>query len=128
MIRHGQNQPSVDSTLEKHRYCSVISTRGWGDFHVISARKQPERCGQWLSVRWVRAKENRSEITPVSLRRGQALLAYLASKETRRENREVLLDMLWPDRFKEQAQASLRQVIFELKALAPADAPFCSLA
>ena len=58
------------------------------------------------------------------MRRGQALLAYLASKETRRENREVLLDLLWPDRFKEQAQASLRQVVFELKALAPQDMPF----
>lgn len=67
--------------------------------------------------------KNQSQIIPVSLRRGQALLAYLASKETRRENREVLLDMLWPDRFKEQAQASLRQVVFELKALAPQDAP-----
>ena len=67
--------------------------------------------------------KNRSEIVPVSLRRGQALLAYLASRETRRESREVLLDMLWPDRFKEQAQASLRQVVFELKALAPDDAP-----
>ncbi|MEP7174371.1 MAG: tetratricopeptide repeat protein [Aestuariivirga sp.] len=67
--------------------------------------------------------KNQSQIIPVSLRRGQALLAYLASKETRRENREVLLDMLWPDRFKEQAQASLRQVVFELKALAPHDAP-----
>ena len=66
---------------------------------------------------------NRSEIVPVSLRRGRALLAYLASKETRRESREVLLDMLWPDRFKEQAQASLRQVVFELKALAPEDQP-----
>ena len=68
--------------------------------------------------------ENRSETIPVSLRRGQALLAYLASRETRRESREVLLDMLWPDRFKEQAQASLRQVVFELKALSPDDAPF----
>ena len=67
--------------------------------------------------------KNRSEIVPVSLRRGQALMAYLASRETRRENREVLLDMLWPDRFKEQAQASLRQVVFELKALAPDAAP-----
>lgn len=67
--------------------------------------------------------KNQSEIIPVSLRRGQALLAYLASKETRRENREVLLDMMWPDRFKEQAQASLRQVVFELKALAPQHAP-----
>ncbi|MGB8314665.1 MAG: tetratricopeptide repeat protein [Aestuariivirga sp.] len=55
---------------------------------------------------------------PVSLRRGQALLAHLAAKDGRRENREVLLDLLWPDRFKAQAQASLRQVLFELRALA----------
>ena len=34
------------------------------------------------------------------------------------ESREVLLDLLWPDRFKEQAQASLRQVLFELRAAA----------
>jgi DNA-binding SARP family transcriptional activator/TolB-like protein len=55
---------------------------------------------------------------PVSLRRGQALLAYLALKETRSEAREALVDLLWPDRFKEQAQASLRQVLFELRAAA----------
>jgi DNA-binding SARP family transcriptional activator/TolB-like protein len=59
-----------------------------------------------------------AEAQPVSLRRGQALLAYLALKETRVESREVLLDMLWPDRFKEQAQASLRQVLCELRAVA----------
>src|SRR5262245_53221849 len=55
---------------------------------------------------------------PVALRRGQALLAYLALKETRAESRETLLDLLWPDRFKEQAQASLRQVLFELRQAA----------
>lgn len=59
---------------------------------------------------------------PVALRRGQALLAYLALKETRSETREAVLDLLWPDRFKEQAQASLRQVLFELRAAARADA------
>jgi DNA-binding SARP family transcriptional activator/TolB-like protein/Tfp pilus assembly protein PilF len=59
-----------------------------------------------------------ADAPPVSLRRGQALLAYLALKETRAESREVLLDLLWPDRFKEQAQASLRQVLFELRAAA----------
>jgi DNA-binding SARP family transcriptional activator/TolB-like protein/Tfp pilus assembly protein PilF len=53
----------------------------------------------------------------VSLRRAQAMLAFLASKVSRTETREVLLDMLWPDRFKEQAQASLRQVLFELRAI-----------
>jgi DNA-binding SARP family transcriptional activator/TolB-like protein/Flp pilus assembly protein TadD len=60
---------------------------------------------------------------PVALRRGQALLAYLAVKETRCESREALVDLLWPDRFKEQAQASLRQVLFELRAVAEGDAP-----
>ena len=60
---------------------------------------------------------------PVPLRRGQALLAYLALKETRSETRETLLDLLWPDRFKEQAQASLRQVLFELRTAAAGGAP-----
>ena len=32
----------------------------------------------------------------VPLRRGQALIAYLASKESRRESREVLLDFCGP--------------------------------
>jgi DNA-binding SARP family transcriptional activator/tetratricopeptide (TPR) repeat protein len=53
----------------------------------------------------------------VSLRRAQAMLAYLALKTSHSETREVLLDLLWPDRFKEQAQASLRQVLFELRAI-----------
>ena len=55
---------------------------------------------------------------PITLRRGQALLAYLALKGTRSESREALADLLWPDRFKEQAQASLRQVLFELRGAA----------
>ncbi len=56
---------------------------------------------------------------PLMLRRGQALIAYLAAKPDRRENREVLADLLWPDRFKEQAQASLRQALFEIKKINP---------
>jgi len=52
-------------------------------------------------------------------KRGQALLAYLALKEGHRENREILIDLLWPDRFKKQAQASLRQILFELRNLTP---------
>ncbi|MGE0718627.1 MAG: BTAD domain-containing putative transcriptional regulator, partial [Alphaproteobacteria bacterium] len=47
----------------------------------------------------------------------QALLAYLALKDSRSEARETLIDLLWPDRFKAQAQASLRQVLFELRAI-----------
>jgi DNA-binding SARP family transcriptional activator/TolB-like protein len=65
----------------------------------------------------------RAAAPQIALRRGQALLAYLAVKETRSENREVLVDLLWPDRFKEQAQASLRQVLFELRAAAEGEAP-----
>jgi len=53
----------------------------------------------------------------VSLRRAQAMLAYLALKTSHSETREALVDLLWPDRFKEQAQASLRQVLFELRAI-----------
>ena len=62
-----------------------------------------------------------AKVQSVSLRRGQALLAYLALKQTRSEAREVLLDLLWPDRFKEQAQASLRQVLFELRKVSAED-------
>lgn len=45
-------------------------------------------------------------VLPVPQKRGQALLAYLALKEGHRENREVIVDLLWPDRFKKEAQAS----------------------
>ncbi|MCG8450531.1 MAG: hypothetical protein MI725_13260, partial [Pirellulales bacterium] len=59
----------------------------------------------------------------VALRRGQALIAYLALKENRTASREMILDMLWPGRFKEQAQASLRQVLFELRKKSTEDLP-----
>ena len=49
------------------------------------------------------------------LKRGQALVAYLASKDSREESREYLTDLLWPNRFRKQAQASLRQVLFEIR-------------
>lgn len=63
--------------------------------------------------------DQNGEVAPLTLRRAQALIAYLAVKPYRRESREVLVDLLWPDRFKEQAQASLRQVLFELKKIHP---------
>lgn len=50
-------------------------------------------------------------------KRGQALLAYLALKDSHTENREVVVDLLWPDRFKKQAQASLRQTLFDLRKI-----------
>jgi DNA-binding SARP family transcriptional activator len=57
----------------------------------------------------------------VPQKRGQALLAYLALKEGHSESREVIVDLLWPDRFKKQAQTSLRQILFELRRLTPTD-------
>lgn len=62
--------------------------------------------------------DERSEPVVVPSKRGRALLAYLALKRTRTESREAVVDLLWPDRFKEQAQASLRQVLYELRKLA----------
>ena len=65
----------------------------------------------------------RADEVRIPLRRGRALLAYLALKSGRAESREVVVDLLWPDRFKSQAQASLRQVLFELRRMSPAHAP-----
>jgi len=54
----------------------------------------------------------------VPLKRARALLAYLALRQggprPRAESREAVLDLLWTDRFKTQAQGSLRQVLFQL--------------
>lgn len=60
------------------------------------------------------ADDCRHQLT-VPLKRGRALIAYLALKEGRSEKREYLVDLLWPNRFRQQAQASLRQVLFELR-------------
>jgi DNA-binding SARP family transcriptional activator/TolB-like protein len=68
----------------------------------------------------------RADKMQVPLKRGRALLAYLALKQTRTESREVIVDLLWPDRFKEQAQASLRQVLFELRKISSGHAPIIS--
>lgn len=66
--------------------------------------------------------DHRADRLKVPLRRGQALLAYLALKEEHIESRESIVDMLWPGRFKEQAQSSLRQVLYELRKKSPDDA------
>mgnify|MGYP002622239329 FL=1 len=58
---------------------------------------------------------HQSDRLNVALRRGRALIAYLAVKDGHRESREFLVDLLWPNRFREQALASLRQVLFELR-------------
>lgn len=49
-------------------------------------------------------------------RKARALLAYMAMHPGRSVSRERLTGLLWGDRAEEQARASLRQAIFELKA------------
>ena len=51
-------------------------------------------------------------------RKARALLAYLAMHPDKRVSREKLTALLWSDRGEEQARASLRQSLFELKPFA----------
>jgi DNA-binding SARP family transcriptional activator/TolB-like protein len=85
----------------------------WKDTGVIDAETglQLQLLGGFALI------EGGAPASQISLRRAQAMLAYLALKASHSETREVLVDLLWPDRFKEQAQASLRQVLFELRAI-----------
>lgn len=50
-------------------------------------------------------------------RKACALLAFLALAQVRRATREQIADMLWTDRGPEQARASLRQTLAELRAI-----------
>ncbi|NNM78148.1 hypothetical protein HJG53_14710 [Sphingomonas sp. ID1715] len=56
-------------------------------------------------------------------RKARALLAYLVMHPDRAISRERIMGLLWGDRPDEQARASLRQTLFELRALARADRP-----
>lgn len=123
----------IQATLGPHRYATVISGEGGRNPRVISDRLanviDPDRVSKPAARMKLQLLGgfaligDDAKARPVALRRGQALLAYLALKETRSETRETLLDLLWPDRFKEQAQASLRQVLFELRTAAAGGAP-----
>lgn len=50
--------------------------------------------------------DQRGETVQFAHKRGQALLAYLALKDSHIEDREVVVDLLWRDRFKKQTQAA----------------------
>lgn len=52
---------------------------------------------------------------PVASRKGRALLAYLALSPEQRATRTVLATLLWGSRFDEQARASLRQCLSDLR-------------
>jgi DNA-binding SARP family transcriptional activator/TolB-like protein len=56
----------------------------------------------------------RSEVR-LTGRKARALLAYLALSETGRETRERLAGLLWPETGEQNARASLRQVLVELR-------------
>ena len=59
---------------------------------------------------------------PLRGRKACALLAYLALVQTHRASREQIAALLWTDRGTEQARASLRQTLAELRAVAGLDA------
>lgn len=62
--------------------------------------------------------------TPIPLRgrKACALLAYLALVQMHRASREQIAALLWTDRGAEQARASLRQTLAELRAIAGMEA------
>jgi tetratricopeptide (TPR) repeat protein len=59
-----------------------------------------------------------TEATPRA-RKARAMIAYLASKSGRVATRSELIALLWSDRGRDQARASLRQCLFELRAELP---------
>ena len=75
-----------------------VSLRCWGDFALTDCA-------------------NGANLKPRG-RKARALLVYLALHSGRPVSRERLTGLLWGDRGEEQARASLRQAILELKPLA----------
>jgi DNA-binding SARP family transcriptional activator/Tfp pilus assembly protein PilF len=59
---------------------------------------------------WVGGQEG-----PVLPRKTRAMLAYLAVQRSRAASREILGELLWPDRGAEQIRHSLRQTLVELR-------------
>lgn len=79
-----------------------ILIRCWGDFAFEDA-------------------ESGADLRPRG-RKARALLAYLALQPGKPVSRERLAALLWGDRADEQARSSLRQTLFELRALPSIDA------
>jgi DNA-binding SARP family transcriptional activator/Tfp pilus assembly protein PilF len=52
---------------------------------------------------------------PLSNRKARAMLAYLAFTESGRERRERIAGLLWPDSSEQNARASLRQVVVDVR-------------
>ncbi len=52
-------------------------------------------------------------------RKARAIIAYLAARPDARVSREKITELLWGDRGEEQARASLRQALLEIRNAAP---------
>ncbi len=52
-------------------------------------------------------------------RKARAIIAYLAARPDARVSREKITELLWGDRGEEQARASLRQALLEIRHAAP---------
>ncbi len=65
-----------------------------------------------------RARVSDADVRPHG-RKTAAILAFVASQERRSASRVKLADLLWSDRGPDQARASLRQAIAELRAADP---------
>ncbi len=80
---------------------ALFRLRCWGDFAIVEV----------ATGRDVRPRG----------RKTRALIAYLALHPDKAIDRERLMALLWGDRGDEQARASLRQAVFELKPFAGGD-------
>lgn len=63
-----------------------------------------------------------SDLTPLG-RKARGLLGYLALSADARVSRDRIVGLLWSERGEEQARASLRQCLHELRPLTAGDAP-----
>ena len=67
-----------------------------------------------------------ADATPTS-RKARALVAYLLSATDDVTTRERLAGLLWSERGEDQARASLRQAVYELRALTSGDSPLIAI-
>lgn len=67
------------------------------------------------------AESATGELIPIKNRKACGLLAYLALNPRKSETRERLAGLFWSDKSEEQARASLRQCLKQLRGLLPAN-------
>jgi TolB-like protein/DNA-binding winged helix-turn-helix (wHTH) protein/tetratricopeptide (TPR) repeat protein len=92
------------------------------EFDVVSRGQHASKPYQLSGWGDLRISFHGSDCTPRS-RKARALVAYLASHPDKEFRRERIAELLWSDRGEEQARASLRQVLLELKPLTETEPP-----